>query len=313
MFETRLSEEMFRDGRAAADVDEAVLEARKMYHRTPDEVSRAIDTGAFQDDGIFEDVLVVDFYRYCDASLDEMLAWLDERVPWVRPGDTGRSTNCLINELGIYVHRKERGYHSYALPYSWDVRLGHKAREAALQELDDDIDPERVRGLLAAIEYDEDRLTGAGGASLTGFYVAGDNVDGEHIRRALLERLPPQIVPARLQRVERIPLTANGKVDEAALLRDARDVRAHRAYQPPEGPVQEFLARVWQEELGVERVGSRDSFFELGGTSLVAMQMILRLCREFDIDLPLASVFQHPTLAALARVAEDRILEDAPP
>ena len=79
----------------------------------------------------------------------------------------------------------------------------------------------------------------------------------------------------------------------------------------PEGPVAEFLARVWQEELRAERVGSGDSFFALGGTSLIAMQVMIRLCREFDIDLPLATVFTHPTLGELSRVAEDRILADA--
>jgi hypothetical protein len=63
----------------------------------------------FADDRIFEEVQFVDFYRYCDVGIDEMLAYLDRTVPWVRPADTGRSTNCLINDVGIYVHRKERG------------------------------------------------------------------------------------------------------------------------------------------------------------------------------------------------------------
>ena len=58
------------------------------------------------------------------------------------------------------------------------------------------------------------------------------------------------------------------------------------------------------------RMGIRDDFFELGGTSLTAMQVILRLCQEFDIDLPLETMFSHPILGELARVAEDRILAD---
>ena len=81
-------------------------------------------------------------------------------------------------------------------------------------------------------------------------------------------------------------------------------------YRAPEGPVEEYLAGVWQEELGADRVGAADSFFELGGTSLTAMEVMLRLCQEFDIDLPLETMFSHPTLGALAKVAEDRILAD---
>ena len=312
MFETRLSEEMFRDGRCRPDeIDAAVLAARKVYHRVPDEASRALDVRAFQDDRIFEQVRFVDFYRYCDVGMHEMLDYLGRKVPWVRPSDTGRSTNCLINELGIYVHQKERGYHSYALPYSWDVRLGHKTRDAALEELDDDIDPADVRRLLAEVGYDEQRIAAGGEQmSLVGFYVASGDVTDQDLRQRLAERLPAQLIPLRLQRIDAIPLTANGKVDELALSSDVVERAARAAYRPPEGPVEEFLAGVWQEELGVERVGSGDGFFDLGGTSLTAMQVMVRLCREFDIDLPLATIFTHPTLGELATAAEDRILAD---
>jgi amino acid adenylation domain-containing protein len=312
MFETRLTEEMFRDGRCSPeDVDAAVLAARKVYHRLPDEVSRSLDVRAFHDDRIFEEVRFVDFYRYWDVGMDELYAYLDRTVPWVRPADTGRSTNCLINDVGIFVHRKERGYHSYALPYSWDVRLGHKTREAALSELDDAIDEGYVRRTLREIGYDEDRLAAGGDqTALVGFYVAAGEVTEQDLRRQLAERLPAQFVPLRLQRVEAIPLNANGKVDEQALLQALPGRLDETPYRAPEGPVEEYLAGLWQEELGADRVGADDNFFELGGTSLAAMQVIIRLCQEFDIDLPLATVFAHPRLAALARVAEDRILAD---
>ncbi|MCL4846636.1 MAG: amino acid adenylation domain-containing protein [Acidobacteria bacterium] len=312
MFETRLTEEMFVDGRCDPDeIDRAVLAARKLYHRLHDEVSRRLDVRAFANDSIFQEVRFVDFYRFCDVGMDELYAYLDRRVPWVRPADTGRSTNCLINDLGIHVHTKERGFHSYALPYSWDVRLGHKTREDALDELDDDIDPARIRELLADIGYDERRVASGGEqATLAGVYVASGEVDEDALRAHLAARLPAHLVPVRLERVDAIPLTVNGKVDEAALARDIVDGAAGTPYRAPDGPVEEFLAAVWQEELGVERVGADDHFFELGGTSLTAMQVMVRLCREFDIDVPLATAFTHPRLAQLARVAEDRILAD---
>ncbi len=99
-------------------------------------------------------------------------------------------------------------------------------------------------------------------------------------------------------------------MDEKALSRETLGPRPERPYRAPEGPVEEYLAGVWQEELGVERVGADDSFFELGGTSLATMQVMVRLCQEFDIDLPLETLFSHPTLGELAKVAEDRILAD---
>jgi acyl carrier protein len=82
--------------------------------------------------------------------------------------------------------------------------------------------------------------------------------------------------------------------------------------------VEEFLVELWQDEFAwqenhaTRRIGANDHFFELGGTSLAALQVMLRLCQEFVLDLPLDALFSHPTLAQLARYAEDRILaEDA--
>jgi acyl-CoA synthetase (AMP-forming)/AMP-acid ligase II/acyl carrier protein len=312
MFETRLTEEMFRDGRRTPEeIDAAVLEARKVYHRVADGVSRALDVGVFQDDRIFEQIRFVDFYRYVDVGLDEVYAYLRDRVPWVRPEDTGRSTNCLINDVGIYVHMKERGFHNYALPYSWDVRLGHKDRNAALEELDDEIDVGYVRETLEALGYDEERLTaGVDQTALHGFYVASEDLTEAEVRHQLGRRLPPQLIPLHLKRLDSLPLTASGKVDDDALSRESQGAQSTIDYRAPEGPVAEYLAGLWQQELGAERVGADDSFFELGGTSLIAMEVMLRLCREFDIDLPLATLFSHPRLGDLARVAEDRILAD---
>jgi acyl carrier protein len=303
---------MFRDGRCRPEeVDAAVLAARKVYHRVADEVSRSLDVTIFEDDRIFEEIRFVDFYRFCDVGTEEIFSYLDREVPWVRPRDTGRSTNCLINEVGIYVHKKERGYHNYALPYSWDVRLGHKSRDRAREEMNDAIDEDHVRRTLAEIGYDEEQVAASvDQTALVGFYVASDDVFDSEIRRALSERLPAQLIPLHLQRIDTIPLTASGKVDEKALAREAFGGHSETPYRAPEGPVQEYLAGVWQEELGTERIGADDHFFELGGTSLSAMEVMLRLCKEFDIDLPLETPFSHPKLRELARVAEDKILAD---
>ena len=260
LFETRLTEDLFASGRYAADdVDRAVLEARKAYHRADDAVARGLDVSLFQTDDVFDRIRVIDFYRYCDVGLDEMLAYLGRRVPWVRPEDTGRSTNCLINDAGIFVHRRERGFHNYALPYSWDVRLGQKRRDAAIEELDDTIDERRVRGILAEIGYDPDRVTPRReDVSLGVFYVAPPDVTPEVVRAVLARQLPPALVPAAVVRVDALPLTPNGKVDEAALPwpDTAAAERAHPA-RAPDGPVEAYLVELWREQLGRERVAAR--------------------------------------------------------
>ena len=314
MFETRLTEETFRERRRTPEeVDAAVLAARRVYHRIDDEVSRSLDVSLFEDDSIFDEIRYVDFYRYCDAELDDMLAYLDEKVPWVRPADTGRSTNCLINDAGIYVHKRERGYHNYALPYSWDVRLGHKTRSAALDELDDEIDESSVQRMLNEVGYElkDPEADPPSSAVLAAYYVASGDVDPDFVRKRLLEALPRQLVPARITRLDELPLTAHGKVDDQALAARGASAPARTTYRAPEGPVEEYLAQLFESELHVERVGRNDNFFELGGTSIVAIEVIVRLCREFDIELTLNTLFAQPTVRALAHVAEEMILSEA--
>jgi len=312
MFETRLTEDMFRDGRCSPEeVDAAVLAARRVYHRVADEVTRSLDVSIFDDDRIFDEIRFVDFYRFHDVSVDELYSYLRSKVPWVRPADTGRSTNCLINDAGIFVHQRERGFHNYALPYSWDVRLGHKTRDEALDELDDVIDPDHVEKTLADIGYrPRSGAPGSEQTALEAYFVASQDVSDAQLRERLGEMLPPQLVPVHMHRVDSIPLTASGKVDERALTTGTAGRPAETPYRAPEGPVETYLVGIWQEELGIDRLGADDDFFELGGTSLTAMQVMLQLCNEYDIDLPLETMFTHTVLADLAQAAEDRILAD---
>src|SRR5438445_5760758 len=107
-FETRLTEEVFqREDFDVAKLDALVLEARKAYHRRADAVSCHLEVDIFRDDEVLEDVQFVDFYRYWSVPLAEVHAFLRQHTPWLRPSDTGRSTNCLMNDVGIYVHRKQ--------------------------------------------------------------------------------------------------------------------------------------------------------------------------------------------------------------
>ena len=309
-FETRLTADLFRGDRfEPEDVDAAVLAARKAYHRVDDAVSRCLDVSMFESDEVFEEIEFVDFYRYFDVSLAELYATLDAKLPWERPTDTGRSTNCLINDAGIYIHKKERGFHNYSLPYSWDVRLGHKERGEALEELDDDIDVERVRRILDEVGYDEERLgRAADRAYLVGYYVADREIATPELRRHLAVDLPEHLVPRQFVRVDEIPLTSNGKLDEAAL--PSPEGFSGEEYVAPDGVAEETIAQIWRGALPVERVGAEDGFFELGGTSLAAMEVMLQVCDHFQIDLPLQTIFQHATVRKLAAAVEERLLEE---
>ncbi|HET7463472.1 MAG TPA: amino acid adenylation domain-containing protein [Longimicrobium sp.] len=131
-------------------------------------------------------------------------------------------------------------------------------------------------------------------------YWVGEAVEVEALRAHLGERLPGYMVPAAFVRLEQWPLTPNGKLDRRALPAPEGGAYAARAYEAPEGEIEEALAGIWAELLGVERVGRNDDFFELGGHSLLAVRVIARVRQAMEVELALAAVFEKPVLSVLA-------------
>lgn len=238
-----------------------------------------------------------------------MLAFLDARAPWIRPTDTGRSTNCLINAAGIRVHQKERGYHNYAVPYSWDVRVGHKRRDEALAELDDPVDEAEVSRLLDAVGYEprpRQILTAWYGTS----EVPAVDIDPDELRDHVAERVPAHGVPAAFVRVAQLPLSPNGKLDVAALPPPTRRHRdAGTGYLPPIGPVEATVCELWARNLSLDRVGALDDFFELGGSSLDALEMVVTLSDTYQVTIPEERAFTRRTPRELARDIEALLVE----
>ena len=306
-FETRLTSELFVDATADPDaIDRLVLEARKAYHRADDAVAQCLDVSPLRRDETYEKVRFIDFYRYCDVSLDEMYRFLAEHAPWTRPSDTGRSTNCRLNEVGIFVHTRTQGFHNYALPYSWDVRLGHKKRDEALEELDDNIDPLRVAGLLQELGYEADVFGDGREVRLAAFYTADEPISPAALRAHLATRLIEPMIPSYFVQLPAIPLTPNGKVDRDALP-DPRTVRVASApaYRPPATPVERALAECWRQVLRVDRVGLDDDFYDLGGDSIGAIRIAAR-ARGEGLDVSAPDLFNHLTVGALASVVSAR-------
>ncbi|WP_354359732.1 amino acid adenylation domain-containing protein, partial [Variovorax boronicumulans] len=111
--------------------------------------------------------------------------------------------------------------------------------------------------------------------------------------------LPEYMVPAAYVHLEALPLTPNGKLDRRALPALGDAAYATREFEPPIGPVEQTLARLWSELLGVPRVGRQDDFFELGGHSLLAITLLERMSAE-GLPAEVRALFEAPTLAALA-------------
>ena len=129
---------------------------------------------------------------------------------------------------------------------------------------------------------------------------AGAVVGAGELRAQLRARLPEYMVPATVVFLEALPLTANGKLDRKALPEPTVS-ETEGAYVGPRTTAEELVAGIWEELLGVGRVGVADNFFELGGHSLLATRVSARLREVFGVGLGVRALFEAPTVAALAR------------
>jgi amino acid adenylation domain-containing protein len=125
------------------------------------------------------------------------------------------------------------------------------------------------------------------------------------LRGFLKEKLPDYMVPAAFVMLDTLPLTPNGKVDRRALpVPDTSSLGLEEGFVPPRTHTEEVLTVIWAEVLGLEQIGIYNNFFELGGHSLQATQVISRLREAFQMEVPLRSLLEEPTVAGLAERIE---------
>jgi acyl carrier protein len=126
-------------------------------------------------------------------------------------------------------------------------------------------------------------------------------LDAQALRQYLQARLPEYMVPSAFVLLPALPLTPNGKLDRRALpLPDGARPDLGAEFVAPRTPLEATLVNIWSQLLGIERVGIHDNFFHLGGHSLLVTQLVVRLRETLQLELPVHSLFETPTIAALA-------------
>ena len=141
---------------------------------------------------------------------------------------------------------------------------------------------------------------------LVAYYTAApgsEEIGAEALRSHLSSALPDYMVPAAYVRLDEFPLTPNGKLDRKALPAPEGDAYTRSVYEAPVGAVEEAIASIWSEVLGIERIGRHDNFFELGGHSLLAVRVLARM-RRAGLQADASTFFATPVLSDLAGVTE---------
>ncbi len=184
-----------------------------------------------------------------------------------------------------------------------DQQVKLRGFRVELDEIETVLDEHPAVGKSVVIARDDDR----GGKRLVAYVVqlSRPELTASNLREYLHARLPDYMIPSSFVTLDVLPLTRNGKVDRAAL-RAREDVgfSGTTEYVAPRTPVEETLAKIWSEVLGVPCVGVNDNFFELGGHSLLATRLLSRARQAFQTNLPLNKLFETPTIAAFAAVVE---------
>jgi acyl carrier protein len=157
-------------------------------------------------------------------------------------------------------------------------------------------------------------VTDADGTQLVLFIVArpAKRLDEERLRAYLGERLPEQMVPTHIVGLPAMPTTANGKIDHAALA-DIATSQIRAASHSPTGPasdVEAAIAETVAELLKRRRVRTDENFFLLGGHSMLGAQLIVRIAKVYGVEIPLLTLFDHPTVAELAHEVERLVLDE---
>ncbi|HEV2146072.1 MAG TPA: amino acid adenylation domain-containing protein [Longimicrobiaceae bacterium] len=159
-----------------------------------------------------------------------------------------------------------------------------------------------VRAAAVVVRGEEDE------ARLVGYWVpqeGGPPAAEEALRDSLHGSLPPYMVPSMLVQLDALPLLPSGKLDRKALPEPVAAGGSARAYEPPATPLEEALALIWAEVLGVERLGAHDNFFSLGGDSILSVRVV-GMARERGLTLSVQDLFERQTVRALAeKLARD--------
>jgi amino acid adenylation domain-containing protein len=152
-----------------------------------------------------------------------------------------------------------------------------------------------------------------GKTQLVGYIVEreGREIEEKELRRYLREKLPEYMIPSKWVKLEKIPLSATGKVNRAALPSpDYTRPVFEETFVSPRNPTEEALSSIWARVLRRERVGVKDDFFELGGQSLLAAEASFFMSQAFQLEIPLRLLFNNPTIEELALAIEEILVEE---
>ncbi len=148
-----------------------------------------------------------------------------------------------------------------------------------------------------------------GSKNLVAFFTSPSVILLSKLQAYLASKLPRYMIPSLFRHLEQLPLSPNGKVNRKALSAlHAFPIETKIEYTPPQTEIEELIVEIWQTIFNISKIGIHDNFFDLGGESLMAIQITTRISETFEMEIPLSQVFKSPTVSTLAQYVEEKIL-----
>ncbi len=200
-------------------------------------------------------------------------------------------------DLGQYLHSGKIQYLGRA-----DHQVKYHGYRIELDEIRNALKRhEQIRDGVVRLMKDKN-----GAEVLVAYYVSRQELEISEIRAKLKESIMEETLPTVFVHLRKLPLTLNGKINDAALPSwDEHRLKIQRVYVPPRTLTEEAICEIWSRLLRLENVGVHDNFFESGGHSLLATRMVSHLRETFQISLPLRRIFETPTVEGLAKNIAD--------
>jgi acyl carrier protein len=268
-----------------------------------------IDINKVTEGKVHEKVTFVDFYRYFGVKNHEMITYLNNKNSYwkKRKNFAIYSTNCPIKQLGDYGHLKEKGFHYYGSATCWEKRIGHLELANIQEDLSCKPTRKGYENFLKRIGYKqkESSKIRIGEKYLCAYFVPDKSAESKNLlhldlRDYMNSEVPLYMIPEYFIQLEQIPLTSNGKIDNRALpLPKPSQSKSSATYMAPGTEMEKTISDIWKEVLGVERVGLRDNFFDLGGNSLNIIVAGNKLKDITKTEIPVVTLFTYPTVSSL--------------
>ena len=316
IFETKLEALINENTFEVSKIEERLIQFRKMFHTAKDRTKQILDIelGNIQ----FEKIHFIDYFRYDNTPIFQIKNFLKQQDSyWQKPKDTGFcSSNCQMNDVGICIHSKEKGFHNYEAPLSWDIRLGICTRSEALLEIAPIKNVKKVNHLLDKIGFFKKEIRDVvaiarsdqnDNDSLYAYFVASQPVDVIDLREHLAKSLPEYMIPKAFIQLEKIPMTVNGKIDKNGLPFPNERPSINTKYEAPKTEIEKAVFNIWSKVLGIKNIGIHDSYLHLGGNSMTAIRITTRINNMLELDLSLNIIFEKPTIASLSKHIEETI------